>query len=81
MLTGARETLLSLIETYPETPAAQDARRMLGLEVAPTIQPIPYDGGLVPSYTAPVEPISVEPLPQIEPPTLEEPRESPFNSR
>ncbi len=68
MLTDARETLLRLIETYPQTPAAQDARRMLSLEVAPTILPIPvYDESSSPSFTAPVETIGVETFPDLPP--------------
>ena len=79
MLTDARETLLQLIESYPQTPAAQDARRMLSLEIAPTIQPMPLEEDFQPSFTAPAESIGVEIFPDL--PTFDQPILEPVERR
>lgn len=86
MLTDARKTLLRLIETYPESCAANDARRMLGQEAGPSNVPVPESLDSVPFYEEPAETNAIEryyePLPEtvspvverggVEPPTFEE---------
>lgn len=62
MLTDARQTLLRLIEAYPETPSADAARRMLGREPVPKGQTLPVYEDLAPSFTA-----EQQPLPEPEP--------------
>jgi hypothetical protein len=76
MLTDARKTLLRLIETYPETCAANDARRMLGQEAGPSNVLVPEYPESVPYYEAPAEtnagvPSSLQPVFEPESPAAE----------
>jgi hypothetical protein len=75
LLSDARATLLELIETYPETPAAQAARRMLSLEVEPTLAPTnePFYRDPSPSFTSPAESTGLDFRPVEEAPAFDEP--------